>query len=93
MLELLKNGQNKKSIKGELLKPFFQESPPFMLSLVRDDHLPFLAKNVSILHLIPHPFPKYWHTIEDNIDNLKFNTIGRMATILQLFLYNLFYMP
>ena len=30
---------------------------------IGDDHLPFLQRGVSILHLIPEPFPHVWHTI------------------------------
>lgn len=30
---------------------------------VEDDHLPFLAKGVPIMHLIPLPFPRVWHTL------------------------------
>ena len=28
-----------------------------------DDHVPFLARGVSILHLIPLPFPGVWHKL------------------------------
>ena len=31
---------------------------------VEDDHIPFLYKGVSILHLIAVPFPHVWHTIQ-----------------------------
>lgn len=30
---------------------------------VGDDHIPFLHRGVSVLHLIPEPFPPVWHTI------------------------------
>ena len=30
---------------------------------VGDDHIPFLRRGVSVLHLIPEPFPPVWHTI------------------------------
>jgi hypothetical protein len=30
---------------------------------VGDDHLPFLQRGVSVLHLIPEPFPHVWHNI------------------------------
>lgn len=32
--------------------------------VMQDDHLPFLYRGVDILHLIPYPFPKEWHTID-----------------------------
>ncbi|CAG0878950.1 unnamed protein product [Cyprideis torosa] len=34
---------------------------------VQDDHLPFLAKGVPIVHLIPTPFPSTWHTLGDDL--------------------------
>ncbi|KAF7494691.1 Glutaminyl-peptide cyclotransferase [Sarcoptes scabiei] len=37
----------------------FQERPALMISLVQDDHLPFLIRNVPVMHLIPHPFPRH----------------------------------
>ena len=30
---------------------------------VEDDHLPFLHKGVPVLHMIPLPFPRVWHTL------------------------------
>jgi glutaminyl-peptide cyclotransferase len=30
---------------------------------IGDDHVPFLHRGVSVLHLISSPFPKVWHTI------------------------------
>lgn len=30
-----------------------------------DDHVPFVERGVSVLHLIPVPFPDTWHTIKD----------------------------
>jgi len=34
---------------------------------VGDDHIPFLEKGVSVLHLIAEPFPRVWHTIKARI--------------------------
>lgn len=28
---------------------------------IGDDHVPFLARGVNVLHMIPYPFPKVWH--------------------------------
>jgi len=28
---------------------------------IEDDHLPFVAAGVPVLHLIPTPFPEVWH--------------------------------
>lgn len=31
---------------------------------IEDDHLPFLQRGVSILHVIASPFPSVWHTLK-----------------------------
>lgn len=31
---------------------------------ISDDHLPFLARGVSILHVIANPFPHVWHSMQ-----------------------------
>ena len=35
-----------------------------------DDHRPFMEKGVKIVHIIPHDFPKQWHTLQDNLENV-----------------------
>jgi len=30
---------------------------------IGDDHIPFLERGVSILHIIPEPFPSVWHKL------------------------------
>ncbi|KAI2809382.1 hypothetical protein BLOT_000531 [Blomia tropicalis] len=75
---------------GKSVKPFFQTNPPFLLSLVRDDHLPFVKRNVSVIHIIPHPFPRAWHQIEDNLAHLDFNSIRRLTIIFNIFLLDTF---
>ncbi|EGG11615.1 glutaminyl-peptide cyclotransferase [Melampsora larici-populina 98AG31] len=42
---------------------------------VEDDHIPFLAAKVPILHLISAPFPSVWHEITDNVNALDYSTI------------------
>lgn len=31
---------------------------------ISDDHVPFLQRGVSILHVIASPFPRVWHTLK-----------------------------
>jgi glutaminyl-peptide cyclotransferase len=33
------------------------------IGYVGDDHVPFLRKGVSVLHIIAEPFPRVWHTL------------------------------
>lgn len=42
---------------------------------ISDDHLPFIARGVETLHVIPQPFPKVWHTMEDNGENLDMEVV------------------
>ena len=50
-----------------------------------DDHVPFKKRGVPILHLIATPFPKVWHTINDNKANLDFGKIEQFSRILRVF--------
>ncbi|BFZ55338.1 hypothetical protein PYCC9005_002378 [Savitreella phatthalungensis] len=50
-----------------------------------DDHTPFLHRGVEVLHVIPLPFPRVWHTQDDNADALDQGIIDDLAKILSLF--------
>ncbi|CAG2120776.1 unnamed protein product, partial [Medioppia subpectinata] len=52
---------------------------------VEDDHMPFLRRNVPIVHVIATPFPAVWHRESDNRENLDFPTIRNVLKILQVF--------
>lgn len=43
---------------------FKQDSDPTGGGGIEDDHLPFLANGVPVLHVIPIPFPRVWHTLK-----------------------------
>lgn len=50
---------------------------------VSDDHLPFMARGVEVLHIIPTPFPTVWHTMADDGEHLDMPTVedwGRIVT-------------
>lgn len=34
---------------------------------IEDDHLPFLHAGVPVVHLIPIPFPRVWHTLKASL--------------------------
>eukprot|EP01080_Neovahlkampfia_damariscottae_P012565 gene12565-6385_t len=51
---------------------------------IDDDHAPFAAKGVPILHLIPYPFPSVWHTSQDTFSALDWNTIFDTQLVLNL---------
>ncbi|KAF1590735.1 Glutaminyl-peptide cyclotransferase-like protein, partial [Eudyptes moseleyi] len=64
-------------------QPFFRLSPA--PGPVEDDHVPFLQRGVPVLHLIPTPFPRVWHTLEDTEDNLHPPTMEDLCKILVAF--------
>ncbi|XP_063900136.1 glutaminyl-peptide cyclotransferase-like isoform X2 [Zophobas morio] len=49
---------------------------------IQDDHIPFKVRNVSVVHLIPVPFPQVWHTLSDNFEALDLPTISNLLKIL-----------
>ncbi|KAF8484342.1 hypothetical protein JB92DRAFT_2799712 [Gautieria morchelliformis] len=52
---------------------------------IEDDHVPFLRKGVSILHIIASPFPVVWHTLQDDASALDKPTLKRWNLIFRLF--------
>jgi glutaminyl-peptide cyclotransferase len=50
---------------------------------VQDDHIPFMARGVEVLHMIPTPFPRVWHQMTDDGEHLDLPTVedwSRMIT-------------
>ncbi|KAJ5788268.1 hypothetical protein N7457_003258 [Penicillium paradoxum] len=56
---------------------------------IQDDHLPFLAKGVEILHLIDYSpfkgFPSVWHTIDDDGEHLDLDTVEDWSMLVTAF--------
>ncbi|KAI0022797.1 glutaminyl-peptide cyclotransferase [Xylariomycetidae sp. FL0641] len=57
----------------------------FSRGFVSDDHLPFMARGVDILHIIPTPFPDVWHTMLDDGPHLDLATVRDWARIVTAF--------
>ncbi|KAF8470449.1 glutaminyl-peptide cyclotransferase-like protein [Russula ochroleuca] len=55
------------------------------LSYMGDDHLPFLHRGVSVLHVITEPFPHVWHTLGDDATALDLPTLSAWNVILRVF--------
>ena len=47
----------------------------FNQNIMQDDHIPFVARGVPTLHLIPSRFPTQWHKIGDNAEYLDIPTV------------------
>jgi glutaminyl-peptide cyclotransferase len=56
---------------------------------IQDDHLPFLAKGVEVLHLIDYAplkgFPAVWHTIDDDGEHLDMDTVEDWSMLVTAF--------
>ncbi|CAE6459625.1 unnamed protein product [Rhizoctonia solani] len=52
---------------------------------IEDDHIPFLERGVSILHVIASPFPKVWHTLADDASALHMPTMKHWNMVLRVF--------
>ena len=61
------------------------EKPTSLDVKIDDDHTPFLERGVPILHIIPTPFPDYWHTVGDNASVIVPEVLNDFAVILRVF--------
>ncbi|KAJ5156680.1 hypothetical protein N7492_009483 [Penicillium capsulatum] len=56
---------------------------------ISDDHLPFLARGVDILHLIDFRpdtgFPPVWHTMDDDAEHLDMDTVEDWSVLMTAF--------
>jgi glutaminyl-peptide cyclotransferase len=69
--------------------PFLPEAadkaPMSFRSFVGDDHVPFMARGVDVLHIIPSPFPAVWHTMDDDGKHLDMPTVRDWSKIVTAF--------
>jgi glutaminyl-peptide cyclotransferase len=61
------------------------ETEAFRSYVMQDDHIPFIARGVHVLHLIPGRFPSVWHKMSDNGDNLDIPTVEDWALLTTAF--------
>lgn len=52
---------------------------------VSDDHIPFMARGVEVLHIIPLPFPRVWHHMDDDGKHLDLDTCSDWAVLVTAF--------
>ncbi|KAL9069686.1 MAG: hypothetical protein Q9161_005387 [Pseudevernia consocians] len=57
----------------------------WMGGMIGDDHVPFMARGVDVLHLIPSPFPPVWHKMSDDGEHLDMNTTEDWAVLVTAF--------
>lgn len=79
-----------KQFQSKSSKPFLSEankkdSDRWLGGAIEDDHLPFQARGVDILHMIPAPFPHVWHTMADDGEHLDIPTVKDWAKLVTAF--------
>ncbi|KAI1141830.1 peptidase family M28-domain-containing protein [Hypoxylon sp. FL0543] len=57
----------------------------FHRAYIEDDHIPFMARGVPVLHVIASPFPQVWHTMDDDGAHLDMPTVHDWAKIVTAF--------
>ena len=62
-----------------------QKTDRWLGGYIGDDHEPFLARGVEVLHIIPSPFPPVWHMIEDDGAHLDMDTVEDWAILTTAF--------
>jgi glutaminyl-peptide cyclotransferase len=67
------------------LYDYNKDNDIFMSMMVSDDHLPFMARGVEVLHIIPTPFPAVWHQITDDGEHLDIDTVEDWALLVTAF--------
>lgn len=70
---------------GSWLSEASKTSDQFGYSGIEDDHIPFKARGVDILHMIPSPFPSVWHEISDDAEHLDIDTVEDWGTLITAF--------
>jgi len=76
--DLRQNG----SLRGD--HRIFQQRPQYGAN-IEDDHIPFLERDVPILHLIVTPFPSVWHKASDNANAINYDDTEDINKILRVF--------
>ena len=52
---------------------------------VGDDHVPFIERGVEVLHIIPNPFPRVWHNMDDDGEHLDMDTVEDWTKLVTAF--------
>lgn len=80
---LAEMGQLRQYSRGHPQQTYFAQKS--LRAHIEDDHIPFLERDVPVLHVIPTPFPDFWHTSRDNRDNIDMHTVENLNKIFRVF--------
>lgn len=70
---------------GRFLPEARKKPQHFRPGFISDDHMPFMERGVKVLHLIPTPFPWFWHKMEDDAEHLHGPTMQDWAKLITAF--------
>ena len=82
---MAKRKNKKPRAEPRFLKDADKADDAFIGGFVQDDHVPFMARGVDILHMIPSPFPKVWHEITDDGEHLDMKTVEDWTRLVTAF--------
>ncbi|KAI4139390.1 MAG: hypothetical protein L6R39_006309 [Caloplaca ligustica] len=74
LFESVSKGASKRDT-SPFLPDFDKKGDRWLGGAIEDDHIPFMDRGVEVLHLIPTPFPRVWHTREDDGAHLHIPTV------------------
>jgi glutaminyl-peptide cyclotransferase len=86
-----KREKRKSNVDKRVTEPSFfferekKDSDRWMGGMIEDDHIPFQARGVEVLHIIPTPFPRVWHKGEDDGGHLHMETVEDWAVLVTAF--------
>lgn len=63
---------------------YFQ--PHSYSAYIEDDHIPFLQRQVPVLHIIPSPFPEVWHKLSDDSSAVDINTVQNLIKMFRVYI-------
>ncbi|KAJ4286796.1 hypothetical protein N0V90_013048 [Kalmusia sp. IMI 367209] len=84
-LKVAKRKNKKKRTEPYFLTEADKGDGGFYGGFIADDHLPFLARGVEVLHIIPSPFPHVWHDISDDGEHLDMDTVEDWTRLVTAF--------
>lgn len=85
VVKLAKRENKKPRAEPQFLPEGDKSDNAFMGGFVQDDHVPFMARGVEILHIIPTPFPRVWHEITDDGEHLDMDTVEDWTKLIMAF--------
>ena len=62
-----------------------KDTDQWLGGFIGDDHMPFLTRGVEVLHMIPSPFPRVWHEMDDDGFHLDMDSVEDWALLVTAF--------